>query len=463
MRRLLVSVGSLLFVAAIALAVSSDGGEFTVTPNSQLVNWTNPTGMGAFAANLTITNSTTQNVNFTVWNTTSQIRNATGASVPFTVDPANTSWLDPGTKQVTLRFNIAGLAAGRYTGGINVTNATNATNVAIVNVTLDVPLNVNSNGFGNISGNVTGAGYDLHYVNMTAVSAYGLRVNMTGANALPINLTISDGSGTVLRTASFNASLTSNSSTQLDRTSPQTGYWLLNWTAGSTASFNASVELLEGSLLGNSAPGINNVYNLTNAGYNTTLTTLFWLNNSADYDVNITAIANSSSVSLSTDSTKNMSLSGLNVSILAGNYTLRANNGTLVAVNITVNTINTSDTAGNYTGWIAFTSNNGYPNATLNMTFTVNLTAALLVPSVTFVNESGGLDHHTGQPAEHKCDTAVAERHGHTKPDEQQLRCLGNSLEQQPAEQLGQEPQPNCQCGRVQRRHQSVHCQRHCA
>ena len=377
MRRLAIGLGLLVLMAVAAIAASSAGGEFSVTPDSQLVNWTS-----GYSANITISNlSATQNVSFYVYNLTSPVINGQGTGAPFVVLPSNSSWLNGSSTYVTLVFSTAGLAAGRYTGNVNISNATNATESAAAGITLDVPLNVNSAGQGSVSGNVTASTYDMHYVNMTAVSAYGLRVNLTGATALPINLIIKDGSGTVLRTASFNAS----NSTQLDYTSARTGYWLLNWTGNAT--FSASVELLEPSLLGNGALGAMTVTNKTNRGYNTTLTTYFWLNNSADYDVNISSITNSSLLNLTGDPSKSMQISTYNIS---APWNLSANNGTLVAVNITINTLNNSNSEGNYVGWLTFGSDRGYPNSTLNVSLAVNMTGALDVSGVTFANESGG-------------------------------------------------------------------------
>jgi hypothetical protein len=376
MRRLTIGVGMLVLLAVTVIAVGSSSGEFTAS-SPVYANWTN-----SYSA-VTVLVSNTSNYAVDVQNATSNVKNSTFNSAPFSVLPNDTNVSVSGTTNVTLAFNTAGLAPGRYSGSIIITKSANTTENASITATLDVPLNVNQNGQGTVSGNVATDTYELHYINMTAVSAYGLRVNLTSATALPINLTIKDGSGNVLRTASFNTV----NSTQLDYTSAQTGYWLLNWTAGSAASFNASVELLEPSLLGNGVPGAVTVTNRTNRGYNTTLTTYFWLNNSADYDINISSITSSNLLNLTTNSSKSMQIASYSI---GPGWNLSTNNGTLVTVNIAVNTLNTSDGAGNYVGWLGFTGDRGYPNSTINVTFTVNLTGALDLSAVTFANESGG-------------------------------------------------------------------------
>jgi hypothetical protein len=368
-------------MAVAAMAASSAGGEFSITPDNQLVNWTS-----GYTANITITNiSATQNVSFNVWNLTSPVINGWGLQAPFTVAPSNSSWLNGSSTQVTLVFLTGEIPWGRYTGAINVSDATNATESTTVGITLDVPVATNQAGLTTIRGNATASTWDLFYVNMTSVQAYGIRVNFTNANVLPLILKIYDGSGSLLRTTA-DFGLPTNS-TQLDYTSARTGYWLLNFTTLSVPSgFNASVELLEASMLGNGVPAAVTVTNKTSRGYSTTLMTYFWLNNSADYDVNITGVT-SSLLNLTTDSSKNMQFLLYNIT---APWNLSANNGTLVAANISVNTLNTSNTEGNYVGWMAFTTDRGYPSSNLNVTFTINLTSALTLDGITFANESGG-------------------------------------------------------------------------
>ena len=380
MRKIAVAALFLLMMATVVFAaiVPSTSSEFSVSPDFQYVNWANSTGMGGFTANLTLTNNNaTRNITLNV-SMVSSIVNSLGAAANFVVVPNNQTNLTSSTSaNITLIFTTDALLSGRYTGNITILNSTNSSENTSVSITLDIPLNVNASGYGTISGNVGSSGYELFYVNMSRVSAYGINVTVNSTDVSPLNLTIKDGSGTLIGTFGFN---TTGNSTQLNYTTVQTGYWSLNFTSNTTTPFNATVQLLKGSLLVNNATSAT-VTNRTNLGLNGNVTLLFWLNNNADYDVSISSVSNSSILNHTLYPTKNMSISSINFA----SSTLSKNSGMLVGINVTVNT-NISDTAGNYVGWIAFASDRGYPNTTLNVTLVVNLTGALDVGSVSFTN-----------------------------------------------------------------------------
>ncbi len=369
-----------LLLATAALAASSTSGEFTVTPDSQYVNWTNN-----YTATLTITNNTLTNV-VNVSNATSSIRNSVLASAPFSVyNGSYTNYNITLPSNVSIIFNTTGLAPGRYYGSITTLSSANSSENNInVSITLDVPLNVNASGYGSIRGNVSDNGFDFFYVNMSRVGAYGIRVNITRADqAKPLLiLRIYDPSGSKLTT--YNFTLTENTNnTNLTYNSAQTGYWLLNFT-GST-SFNATVELLEGSLLADNST-YPTVYNRTNKGYNNTVQLNFWLNNSADYDVNISSIASSNYLNYSSYW---MNITGISISPLLP-YNLSANSGMKVTVTAYSSLSTTGSQTGNYTGQINFTSTGGYPNSTLSVNLNVQLNGMLDVGNVTAVNATGG-------------------------------------------------------------------------
>lgn len=367
----------MLLLAAVALAASSTSGGFTVSPDTQMVNWTNTTIFGSYAANITL--NTIANVNLTVVNSTSSIINSLGSIANFIVLPSNGVNVTSGTySEVTIDFNTTGLLPGRYNGTVTVLNSTNSKENASVVVTLDMPLNVNSLGLGNVNGSLA-AGTNIFYVNMSAVNAYGIRVNLTGNTTSNVNVTIYDSSDTVKSFTNFSA----DRSTGFDSTSIQTGMWHLTW-AGN-AIFNASVELREGSLLANNATS-STIYNRTNKGYNNTVQLNFQLNNNADYDVSITSIANSTSLN---NGAYWMNITNIGLSPMIP-YVLRANSGMNVTVSVSSNTSTTSNQIGNYNGQLNFSSTGGYPNSTLSVNLVVNLTNTLDIGTVTAFNVTGG-------------------------------------------------------------------------
>ncbi|MFH0829604.1 MAG: hypothetical protein V1887_00380, partial [Candidatus Aenigmatarchaeota archaeon] len=303
----------LVVLATVVLATGSENSIINVLPNNQFANWTNATGMGYYTVNLTLSNTTNITV-FNIINTTSAIVNSLGVQANFMVIPNDTMAASNGPLSVTLNFTTDALLPGRYNGTVMVW--LNSTENASVVVTLDVPLNVNSTGHGSISGFASSTGgvnpHEYFYVNMSRVNAYGVRVNLTSANESHlVTMTPYNGAGTNMGMFNF---LNQGNSTNLtyNYTSAQTGYWLLDFQGQyNNTMFNASVELLEPSLLVNGAPGTVSITNKTNRGTNTTISVPFFLSNGADYNIIITSINNSSILNLSTDSARNMLITGI--------------------------------------------------------------------------------------------------------------------------------------------------------
>jgi len=193
-------------------------------------------------------------------------------------------------------------------------------------------------------------------------------VNVTNSSGYVASYTIAPASSNVSLPATVNVSFTA---TGLAPGQYNGTIMVLNST-NSSKNFTVNVTL--------DVP-VNTVMNKTNKGLNTTAFLNFWLNNSANYNINL----NVSNSSFLFNLDKNMTIAGIS---LAGNtstsYNLAAGNSTLVTVNITTNTANTGNSAGNYAGWMAFASGNNMINVTLIM----NLTSELVVTVSNVTNDT---------------------------------------------------------------------------
>ncbi len=371
------------------LGVSSNSGQFNVTPNTLLVNWTNTVGSLTF--NGTILQGATPNpVNLTISNATASIVNSTGGLAPFVVFndkglSTNLSNLTPALMINTssLLFDITSLRAGRYNGTVLVRNLSNATDSANISVILDVPVKFNTLTIGGasgvFSGNLTNSTTEIFYFNTTNLS-----------NVVKVNLSFPSISGS-FRATVFNGTQNMlngfiESTTQLplilgnETIFPFTGFWFLNVTNNTiqnNITFSGTVELIQASLRVNNsfdevpADDQENISIKENLGYSKNLSFIIPIfNGASNYAINLTV--NNSNNNLT------MSSSFMNFTFNISSGFIPASTTNQTKIDIVIDTSKTSNTEGVYRGWIYFTNtSHGQPFNSYNLSLLVNLTREL--------------------------------------------------------------------------------------
>ena len=376
----------------------SASGQFNATPDELYVNWTTINYNGT----ITLGNNISASIILNVSNSTSNIKNSTFSSAPFSVYgwngtnytyTNNINMSSLGENVTTLIFDVSSLAPGRYNGNVTITNYTNATDNINITVTLDVPINVNASNIGTFSGNVTNSTSEIYYFNVSNITnVAGMEINFTVIGSNFVNFTIYNSTESLKQTNITN-STTANSTDYIFSTFPSPAeYWKIyaisNNTSDSTPIyFNGTIELKKASLRVNNSFTSENITLKDNLGINRTdnpRQISFYINNTADYDLTIQEITNSTNLTKSDDSSKYMPLTFNIISV-----DIPARTGNLTNVNITINTINTNNT-GLYKGWIFFNTTNGYPYKTFNLSLIVDLTHELDTTLSTVTNNTGG-------------------------------------------------------------------------
>jgi hypothetical protein len=361
----------LIAIAGIALATNtSSGGEFTVT-SPIYANWTN-----SYAPNITLTNNTNNSM-VNIFNATSSVVNSTYGSAPFLVVTNNSI---PLPVNMTISFLTTGLNPGRYSGVIIVYNSTNATENTSITATLDVPITL-LGGYGGFSGNITNASTERYYFNMSNVTgAAGLNVTVnTNGN---FTVTVYDNASVAVASQSTTAGNTLLWNVSGGHSYPLGGMWYILASGGVTNSsfrFNGTVQVNQSSLRVNSSFVSGTAPIAENIGYNKTVSYIFNIENNAAYNVTLQNIStNGPFLNLST-----------NYMVWTHNLTegTVVPNGTTVPVqiNVTINTLNTTNALGSYSGWLFMNTTNGFPWSNYNLSITATLSNSLVV-SVTAVS-----------------------------------------------------------------------------
>lgn len=387
-----VFIAALATLAVFVSAVTSTTGQFSAAPDVLRVNWT-----GAYAENVTLTNVSMTNYDLYVWNTPSPILNSAGVAASFSVNNG-TAWnytvnmTGAASRNVTLQFNTASLAAGRYTGNLTIANESispapeNITGLAVV---LDVPIAINTAGVGSFSGTVTNTTSELFFFNRSAITnAAVMRINLTSTSDGGLNFSWANDTTCNSYEGSAILNTSSSSTTFIPPYFPLTGFSCIqvsNSTTLTNINFSATVELLQTSLsaqvtsIANASnpsqfavsPGQNITVNITALYQNGTAArnlnssttnfniTLYHKDNSSLSNTNLTRFT-PTIYSVAADAYWNYSLTaGIPSTALGGNYTLYASvqdnnaglNTTTAAVNYTVydTALQLSPTSNSYT------------------------------------------------------------------------------------------------------------------
>ncbi len=391
---------------------STPSPQFNITPDELFVNWTDTTGLGPYTANITIGNNFTQEINLTIMNESSEIKNSFGIFANFLVLGFNGSdyvyenniTVNQNEEiNITLIFNSS-IPAGRYEGSFNIVNATNPEEANLtLPVTLDIPINVNSSGIGTFSGNVTNSTTEIYYFNTSNITnVVGLRINLTDFEGY-LNISLYDNNNQMVRSEIVNKSISFN---YIFPSFPApSSYWYFkvsNFSIQDFIEFNGTLELLKPSLLINTTGFLNGTYdsncldeieNITlahNLGLNATLSSIFWIKNLANYPINITV----QNTTFLNNSNPELSDKYIEFEFNLTDGTILPESQNFTYVEFYINTTKTENSQGLYKTNIFINSDFGYPYKSFNLTLIINLTDQLLVnitelePNIVNLNEN---------------------------------------------------------------------------
>ncbi|MEM5804417.1 MAG: hypothetical protein QXU82_01020 [Candidatus Aenigmatarchaeota archaeon] len=379
-----------LYIAALVLAVAISGAafaydssptaEFAINATTIYFNWTN--GYSS-VLNLSL-NAGYNYTNVTIPNSTVTSALLYSAEVNSTKNNVTLNATESNSSTFTLSCGMpSGNTAGRYAGGTTIYNSSNPDSANItLSYILDVPAYFNSSRLTAIKGNATSAG-ERFYFNSTNVSnTVGFEVNLTGTGASAATVILFNSSGSGLGSSTVNSTA---SFSYVSPTYPLTsGYWYITVSNSSAEGlpFNGTIEAKKPSLIVNDTFQTGTLQKSDNIGYNKTITTGFWINNSADYNLTITSVTNSTNL---TDGSGHY----ITIASNATNGTLENNTAKRFELNFTLNTSLTNNTPGIYRGWIFFNTSNGYPYDTFNLSLALNLTNLLDVNVSDITNHTG--------------------------------------------------------------------------
>lgn len=270
--------------------------------------------------------------------------------------------------------------AGRYTGSMTVYNETTPSGAnATISLTLDVPVTFNASNIGTFEANVTNSTSQTFYFDVTNVTGYtgGIEVNLSDISS-SATVTLYDNDSTQLATGTVNSS--NSLEYKLPGAETTSEYWYIviqNSTTQSDLTFNGTIEAKMASFVEGGGPSGGGIYlgpgtqtYDDNVGFNKTIQTGFYINNTAGYTLSFNSVTNSTNL---TDGSGNFILMDSNVT----GTNLGSGTSRYFEVNYTLNTSLTGNTAGIYRGWFFFNTSNGYPYDTFNLTIEFNLTNLL--------------------------------------------------------------------------------------
>ncbi|MEM5785583.1 MAG: hypothetical protein QW469_03570 [Candidatus Aenigmatarchaeota archaeon] len=369
----------LLILLSLTLIVFADTPtDFSVSPTSIIMNITNPT------ANIIISNLTTEPSNLTIDNTTVLLDSLNREMNIIVYNSTHNSTFLNLTQETTITlYSNMSKPAGRYLGSIVIYNQTTPSNNISIPITVDVPITFINN-IGNFSGNTSNTTENIFYFN---ASKNIIELNITFIDLSDnVSITLKDSENSIIKNITTPGDLYYSFIKNETNFGGDNKFWIIEikGLTDTYAQYNGSIIISNPNFIFN-----NMLLNITqfnfikNLGQAKNFTFQINISNNANYNLTIINITNSSGkVILSSDSSKYFNLY---FDSLTFPYNITPNSE--LNLNVSINTTDTSNTKGEYYGWIFINTSNGYPYNTVNATLKVLVTDELNLTILNFTKK----------------------------------------------------------------------------